>query len=134
MPAFGRREHVGEEQGGGREGGEEELVAGAEGAEVVEGGVGWLGGGEGEDGGEGCGAEGVGYALCGVSGAGEGGRGGGGGGGTVRRPREMVPTNFERVTVVDAILVGWRGWCGGLPVRVEWDGETGFLEVVLLAS
>lgn len=72
MPAFGRREHVGEEQGGGREGGEEELVAGAEGAEVVEGGVGWLGGGEGEDGGEGCGAEGVGYALCGVSGAGEG--------------------------------------------------------------
>lgn len=30
-----------------------------------------------------------------------------GGGGTVRRPREMVPMNFERVTVVDAILARW---------------------------
>jgi len=24
----------------------------------------------------------------------------------------MVPTNFERVTVVDAILVECRAWCG----------------------
>lgn len=67
MAAAGRGEEVGEEEGGGGEGGEEELVAGCEGAEVRECGVGWLGGGEGEEGGEGCRAEGVGYALRGVS-------------------------------------------------------------------
>lgn len=34
---------------------------------MLECGVCWLGGGEGEDGRKGCGAEGVGYALCDVS-------------------------------------------------------------------
>lgn len=46
-------ERVGEEEGRGREGGEEELVVRGEGAEAAEGGVRWGSGGKGEEGGEG---------------------------------------------------------------------------------
>lgn len=63
MPAAGRRERVGEEQGGPRESGEEGAVAGGEGPEVLECGAGGLGGWQGCEGGQGGEGGGVGYAL-----------------------------------------------------------------------
>ena len=80
-------------------------------AEVVECGVGVLGGGEGEEGWEGCCCEVVGEALEGVRlvfvvcERGEEVDGWL----TVKRPKEMVPTNLERVTVALAsgMLAGW---------------------------
>ena len=83
---------------------------------MVECGVGVLGGGEGEEGWESYGCEVVGKTLVGGKGGGVSvccllrrGEGRSGRWLTVNRPKEMVPTNLERVTVALAsgMLAGW---------------------------
>lgn len=138
MPAPWRRQRVGQQERGAREGGEEGAVAGCEGPEVLECGAGGLGGregGEGGEGGEGCGVgdaldDGGGW-LVGlvwfglrvrdregegrwVLGGGEEGRF------TVKRPREIVPMNLQTVAVVRDILSGFKVCCG---VVKEFDSR-----------